>query len=101
MSTTDLKSEVRNKAQNKEKASGITVRAKLALTSVFLVLLTMVSSVSAGALNETISPVLSDVASLFTPLLALIMAAIPLIIAVSLISFILGIFDSILKKLNI
>lgn len=55
---------------------------------------------SAGTLNNTIYPLIEDVADLFTPLLDLIIAAIPVIIAVSIIGFILGVLSSILGQMR-
>ena len=45
--------------------------------------MTMVQYASAATLNESISPILTSVTELFTPLLALIIAAVPLIIALA------------------
>lgn len=76
------------------------VRAKLAVSSAMITLMSMVSFVSAGSLNDSISPILTDVATIFTPLLALIIAAVPLIIAVAVIGFVMGIFKAILDKIG-
>lgn len=76
------------------------VRAKLAISSASVFLMGMVGMVSAGSLNDSISPILTDVATIFTPLLALIIAAVPLIIAVAVIGFVLGIFKEILAKIG-
>jgi hypothetical protein len=73
----------------KEKFQGAKLRI-LAVTGVSLV--TLVQYAQAATLNESISPILTSVSELFTPLLDLILAAIPLIIALSVIGFILGIF---------
>ena len=71
----------------------------LAVTTVSL--MTLVQYASAATLNESISPILTDVAELFAPLLDLIVAAVPLIIALAVIGFILGIFNVILDKIKI
>jgi hypothetical protein len=55
----------------------------------------------AGDLNDSISPILDDMVELFAPLLELIIAAVPLIIAIALIGFIIGILDGILSKLRV
>ena len=55
----------------------------------------------AATLNESISPILNSVTELFTPLLNMVVAAVPLIIAIAIIGFILGILDSILSKLRV
>jgi hypothetical protein len=96
----------------KEKMAGVlgTAKAKLAVTTVSLV--GLVQYASAATLNESISPILTSVTELFSkwrsvltcadvPLLALIIAAVPLIIALAVIGFILGILSAILGKLNI
>jgi hypothetical protein len=44
---------------------------------------TLVQYASAATLNESISPILTSVTELFTPLLALIIASVPLIIALA------------------
>lgn len=62
---------------------------------------TLVQYASAATLNESISPILTSVTELFTPLLAMVLAALPLIISLSVISFVLGIFAAILAKIKI
>ena len=71
----------------------------LAVTTVSLV--TLVQYASAATLNESIGPILTSVTELFVPLLALIIAAVPLIVAISVIGFILGILAAILGKLHV
>lgn len=56
---------------------------------------------SAATLNGSIGPVLDSVIELFVPLLALVTAAVPLIIVMSIISFVLGILAAILGKLHV
>ena len=63
--------------------------------------LALVGMASAATLNDSIAPIISSVTLLFTPLLATIIAAVPLIIALAVIGFILGIFSAILSKLQI
>ena len=84
----------------KEKVKGVLASAKmkLAITSVSLIGLVQYASAD---LNSSIYPILADVVLLFVPLLALIIAAVPLIIAISIIGFILGLLDGILKMLHI
>ena len=82
----------------KEKVQGAKLRI-LAVTTVSLVAL--VQYAQAATLNESIGPILTSVAELFVPLLALVIAAVPLIIAISVIGFILGILAAILQKLHI
>lgn len=97
MSNTD------NKETKKESKSGITGRVKAKLTAFMFMLISMammVPGVSAGALNDSITPIISDVTEIFTPLLSLIIAAVPLIIAVSVIGFVLGMFKAILSKIQ-
>jgi hypothetical protein len=52
-------------------------------------------------LNSSIGPVLDGVILLFPTLLALVLAAIPIILAMALIGFVLGIFDGILSKIKL
>jgi hypothetical protein len=82
----------------KEKMAGYKMRI-LAVTTVSLV--TLVQYAQAATLNESISPILSSVTELFVPLLALVIAAVPIMIAMALIGFILGIFAAILDKLKV
>lgn len=98
MSNTDRNTEVK-----KEKASGITGGIKAKLLSLFMLVsmaFMLTAPVAAGALNDSISPILEDVATIFTPLLSLIIAAVPLIIAVAVIGFVMGIFKAILDKIG-
>ena len=62
----------------KEKVKGIfaSTKAKLLVTSVSLV--GLVQYAQASTLNESISPILTSVAELFVPLLALVIAAVPI-----------------------
>jgi len=82
----------------KEKMASYKMRI-LAVTTVSLVAL--VQYAQAATLNESIGPILESVAELFVPLLALIIAAVPLIVAISVIGFILGILAAILSKLKV
>jgi hypothetical protein len=53
------------------------------LVAVSLGSVTLVQYASAATLNESIAPILTSVTELFVPLLDLILAAVPLIIALS------------------
>ena len=53
-----------------------------------------------ATLNASIGPVLDSVILLFPTLLELVIAAIPIIIAMGLIGFVLGLFDGILGKIK-
>ena len=55
----------------------------------------------AGTLNTSVYPLITDVAELFTPILTLVIAAVPVIIATGMIGFILGVLAAILSKLRI
>ena len=61
----------------------------------------LVGAASAGTLADNVSPILQDVTSLMDPLLSLIIGAVPLIVAISVIGFILGILAAILGKLKV
>lgn len=67
----------------------------------FMFALVATQPVAAAGMNDSISPILTDVAALFTPLLSLVIAAIPLIVAIAVIGFVLGILAAILGKLKI
>lgn len=71
----------------------------LAVTTVSLMYL--VQYASAASLNDSVSPILNDVALLFVPLLALILAAVPIIICMAIIGFVLGILAAILGAIKI
>ena len=84
-----------------------TIKEKMAMYKMRILAVTTVSLVAlvqyaqAATLNESIGPILTSVSELFVPLLALVIAAVPLIIAISVIGFILGILAAILQKLHI
>lgn len=61
----------------------------------------LVGLASAATLNESIAPILTSVTELFTPLLNLVLGAVPIIIAISVIGFVLGIFSAILGKMHV
>jgi len=52
-------------------------------------------------LNSSIGPVLDGVILLFPTMLALVLGALPIIVAMALIGFVLGIFDGILGKIKL
>ena len=52
-------------------------------------------------LNGSIGPVLDGVILLFPTMLALVLGALPIIVAMALIGFVLGIFDGILGKIKL
>lgn len=66
----------------------------LAIAAVFA--LCVAVPVQAGTLNDSVSPLIEDMAGLFVPILTLILAAFPVIIAGAFISFMLGILARIL-----
>lgn len=61
----------------------------------------LVGLASAGTLNTSVYPLVVDVAELFTPILTLVIAAVPVIIATAMIGFILGVLAAILSKLRV
>jgi len=83
-----------------------TVKEKMAMNKmrIFAIttvsLMTLVQYAQAG-LNDSIAPILTDVALLFVPLLALVLAAIPIIIAMAVIGFLLGLLAAILGAIKI
>ena len=60
----------------------------------------LVAVVSAGALNNSVSPLLYELPALFTSIVALIIAAVPIIIVLAIVAFLLGLFDGILGKIK-
>jgi hypothetical protein len=60
----------------------------------------LVALVSAD-LNASIAPILSDVALLFPDIVTLVTAAIPIIILLAIVGFLVGLFDSILGKIRL
>ena len=84
-----------------------TVKEKMAMNKmrIFAIttvsLMTLVQYAQAAGLNDSISPILTDVALLFVPLLALVLAAIPIIIAMAVIGFLLGLLAAILGAIKI
>ena len=61
----------------------------------------LVASVSAAIDFSGIVNVTDDVALLFVPLVAVVIAAIPIMIVLAIVGFILGLFDAILGKIRI
>jgi len=60
----------------------------------------LVALVSAD-LNASIAPILEDVSLLFPDIVALVTAAIPIIILLAIVGFLVGLFDSILGKIRL
>jgi hypothetical protein len=82
----------------KENIAARVVAWRVALTA--LMLTGLVGMASAATLNDSVGPILQSVAELFVPLLAMIVGAVPLIVTLAIISFILGILAMILGKLR-
>ena len=61
----------------------------------------IVQNVSAGNITDGISPVITDVTELLPLMLALVIAALPIIVALAVIGFLLGLFDGILGKIKL
>jgi hypothetical protein len=61
----------------------------------------LVSTVSAGNITDGISPVITDVTELLPLMLNLVIAALPIIVALAVIGFLLGLFDGILSKIKL
>lgn len=72
---------------------------RVALISVFMA--GLVGVVSADTfINASISPIVVGLTLLFTPLLAVVVAAVPVIVTIAIVAFILGILSMILGKLR-
>ena len=63
--------------------------------------MTMVQYASAGNITDGISPVIIDVTELLPLMLALVISALPIIVALAVIGFLLGLFDGILGKIRL
>jgi hypothetical protein len=61
----------------------------------------LVQYASAGNITDGISPVITDVTELLPLMLALVIAALPIIVALAVIGFLLGLFDGILGKIKL
>ena len=73
---------------------------RLAITAGTVMIMTT-GFASAGTLNTSVAPILDDVTLLFTPLLSMILGAIPLIIVLAVASFVIGLLSVILNKIRI
>lgn len=74
---------------------------RVAVASVMLTGLVGLASAAPGfQLNDSLYPVVYGMTLLFTPLLAVVVAAVPLIVTIAIIAFILGILSMILGKLR-
>jgi len=85
----------------KERALAVSVGARMRIAVATVMLSGLVGMASAATLNDTIGPILQGVAEIFVPLLAMIIAAVPLIVALAVVGFILGILAAILGKLKV
>lgn len=82
----------------RQKIAGRVLGYRLVLTT--LMLSGLVGLASAGTfLNDSITPILTGVTLLFTPLLAVIVAGIPVLVTLAVVGFILGILAKILGKI--
>ena len=91
MTTTELET------QNKKPVSAWKVKALGLLTGVSGLLVA-----SASAIDLTgVTAIIEDVTLLFVPLVAVVIAAVPIMIVLAIVGFILGLFDAILGKIRI
>lgn len=85
-----------------DKVKGIMATAKgKALVVVGTASMYLVQYASAGNITDGISPVITDVTELLPLMLALVIAALPIIVALAVIGFLLGLFDGILGKIKL
>ncbi len=69
---------------------------------VLAVLMTGLAGVaSAAPLNGTIGPIINEVVLLFGPITDLVVAAVPVLLVLAVIGFLLGIFDGVLSRIKI
>jgi len=73
-------------------------RGRIALVAVPLM---TIGFASAGSLADNVTPIIDDVVALFPSILNLVVAVVPVIISLSVIGFILGIFDGIISKIKL
>ena len=78
-------------ASVKIRAVGLTIGGGIGLAAVAM----------AGNITDGISPVITDVTELLPLMLALVIAALPIIVALAVIGFLLGLFDGILGKIKL
>lgn len=72
----------------------------LAFMSVSLLFLVSNASAAAFDINGTIGPIIDGVALLFTPLLNLVLAYLPVVIVIAIIGFVLGILSNIMGSMK-
>lgn len=82
----------RNEAKSQLRMWGM----PLAIAAVFALCI-VAQPVAAASLNDTITPIIEDMASLFTPVLTLIISAFPVIITGAFLSFMMGVLAKILN----
>ena len=75
------------------------MRVKFALVSLMTMFAT-VGLASAATLNDSVGPLLDALVLLFVPLLALIVAMIPILVTLAVASFILGLLAAVLTKIR-
>lgn len=83
----------------KEKALGVIASVKMRIAVASVMLTGLVGMASAATINDTVGPLLQGLAELFVPILAMIVAAIPIIVTLAVVTFILGILARILGKI--
>jgi len=81
----------------KQKIAARVVAWRVALTA--LMLTGLVGMASAATINDSVGPLLQGLAELFVPILAMVVGAIPIIVTLAVITFILGLLARILGKL--
>lgn len=89
MSLTDLK----------QKALAKVIAYRVALVTLMLSGLAGVAS--AADLNASVAPIIAEVTKLFVPLLAVIIGAIPIVVTLAVIGFIIALLAVILQKIKI
>jgi hypothetical protein len=84
-----------------DKVKSFAVGAKVKIVGLGVTAMGLVASVSAGNITDGISPVITDVTELLPLMLNLVIAALPIIVALAVIGFLLGLFDGILGKIKL
>lgn len=78
----------------------VEARFRIALVATTMSL-SLIGLVQAGTLNDSVTPIIAEVTKLFVPLLAVILAALPVVITMGILAFVLGLLAAILLKMKI
>jgi len=91
---------VQEKEMNKDEKKGIVQKLRLKIIMILVALMTMPSMAVATVNFTSVIEILNETVNIFPPLIEIIIAVVPLLVIVAIVSFLLGLFAAILDGIT-